>query len=151
MLAGQDIPALGQRIEVIPVQQVLLRQIQIPLFAGQLVNAKQVFRQDVRLIVRRLLWAVGPAVVDVVRDVGESALDHTPQKAAGLRLPGELRRVQQPDFILVQDVAWPCGRGLRRRVGIVVRADCGGVSLYQCMNLGSRRTVARARPEPRQP
>ena len=105
----QNIPAVCQGIEVLVVEQVSLRHLKEMAVAGQCIGSEQILGKNIGLVVRRLLGAVGAAVVDVIGDKGNRGGDDPRQKRASLGDACQFGRVQQTGLVFVQDVAGPGG------------------------------------------
>jgi hypothetical protein len=123
VLARQDVAARGKRFEERLVKQVRTGKLLEPRVARKFGRLEEIFREDVRFIVRRLLGTVRSAVVDVIRDEPEGGVDDPRQEDARLVDARERGGVEQADFIFVEKVARPGSRCLGARVRIAVGCE----------------------------
>ena len=84
---------------------------------------KQILRQDVRLVVWSLLRTVRTAVVSMVRDVRDGAFDRFHEHALCVCVLHEPRRIEQPGFVFIEDVAGPRCGGFLARVRIAIGTE----------------------------
>ena len=115
MLLRQDVDAGGQRVEPLLVEEVVHRQLVVPVVAGDPRDVKQVFRDDVGLVVGRIPLA--DAVARHRRNVGQTFVNRDGQQVLRFLDAAQLKGVDEPDDVFVHDVGGP----LRLRIGPGVR------------------------------
>ena len=124
------------------------RQLPILVVAGDVRNVEEVLRDDVGLIVRRIL--LSDAVARDRRDVRQALVDRDRQQALRFLDAAQLKGVDKPDDVLVHHVGGP----LRLRIGPGVRTLSAPDELAetrdQPRHFVVRRPVARRRTEPGQ-
>ena len=149
VLLRQDVDSGGQRVEPLFVEQVVDRQLAIPIVAGNRRDVKQVFRDDVGLVV---WWiALANSVARHGRNVAQTFLNRYRQQVFRLLDAAQLKGVDQPDDVFVHDVGGPLRLRIRPCVRAVGAADELAEARDQPGHFCMRRPIARRRAEPREP
>jgi hypothetical protein len=119
VLFRQDVDPGGQRIEPLLVEQVMHRQLPVFVVAGDLRDLKEILRDDVGLVVGRILLA--DTVARHRRHVGQTFVDGDRQQPLCFFHAAQLKRVHKPDDILVHDVRAHCACAFGPAYGLSAR------------------------------
>ena len=111
VLLRQDVDSGGERVEPLPVEQVMHRQLLILVVASELCDVEEVFRDDIGLVVRRV--PLSDAVARHRRDVRQTLVNDDRQQALCFLDAAELKGIDKPDNVFVHDIRGP----LRLRIG----------------------------------